>query len=70
MLSTKPILQRRTAMAALAAAMLVLTLPPANAAEPIDIGSRLEPLWDQLIIESMDGVRQLLHEPVPRDIAL
>ncbi|HQH66814.1 MAG TPA: hypothetical protein PK166_00375 [Candidatus Hydrogenedentes bacterium] len=70
MISTKPILQRRTAMAALAAAMLVLTLPPANAAEPIDIGSRLEPLWDQLIIESMDGVRQLLHEPVPRDIAL
>lgn len=62
-------LHRNTTMAALAV-LLLLAGYYASAAEPIDIGSRLEPLWDQFLIESMDGVQQVLHEPVPRDVAI
>ncbi len=39
-------------------------------AEPIDIGSRLEPLWDDFLIDSMDGVQQVLHEPALREVVL
>lgn len=57
---------------------LVLLLTPgtfllaslALAAEPIDIGSRLEPMVDNYLIERLDGAKLSLHEPVPREIAL
>lgn len=42
-----------------------------SAAEPIDIGSRLELLIDQHIIESLHrDARRQLHHPVPQEIAL
>ena len=53
---------------AVAAALFVLASAHAHAA--IDIGSRLEPLWDSYLIESMEGVEQILHEPIPREVAL
>lgn len=40
------------------------------AAAPLDIGSRLEPMVDDFLIEQMDGVALRLHQPVPREIAI
>lgn len=41
-----------------------------NAAEPIDIGSRLELLVDDYLIKSLDGARLELHRPVAREVAI
>lgn len=42
-----------------------------NAAEPLAIGSRLEPLIDDYLISEMTGdVHQQLHQPTPREVAL
>lgn len=52
---------------------LMLTLVSAllagavQAQGPIGVGSRLEPLWDDHLIEKMDGVRLMLHNPVVRE---
>ncbi len=40
------------------------------ASAPIDIGSRLEPLVDDYLIERLDGAVLALHEPVPREVAI
>lgn len=40
------------------------------AAEPIAIGTRLEPLVDRYLIESLDNCRLLLHRPVPQEVAI
>ena len=53
----------------LLAALLFLCLP-AMAAEPIDVGSRLEPMIDNYLIESLDGAALRLHHPTPREIVL
>lgn len=37
---------------------------------PIDIGSRLELFADRFLIDSLDGARLRLHEPVPQGVAL
>lgn len=52
-----------------------LLLPPTDglsAAEdaPIDIGDRRQLFVDRLLIEKMDAVRQVLHHPTPREIAI
>lgn len=40
-----------------------------NAAEPLAIGSRLEPLVDDYLISQMSGdVHQQLHQPTPREV--
>ena len=44
-------------------AILVLTLLPAGAATPPDIGSRLELFLDHFLIEKLDGTTLRLHEP-------
>jgi hypothetical protein len=49
---------------------LLLTAVAATGAEPIDIGSRLEPLVDDYLIETSHGVALTLHEPVAREVAL
>mgnify|MGYP007068795659 CR=1 FL=1 len=42
-----------------------------SAQEPVNIGSRLELLVDDALIERMDGeVRFVLHQPVRREIVL
>lgn len=38
--------------------------------EPVDIGSRLELLVDDHLIETMQGARLRLHHPVPREVCL
>ncbi len=41
------------------------------AAAPIDIGSRLEPMVDDCLIESLSGgARRVLHHPVPQEVSL
>ena len=42
----------------------------AKSNQPIDIGSRLEPLIDDYLVESMRDVRLVLNRPVPREIAI
>ena len=51
----------------LAAATVAVTL---GAAPPIDIGSRLEPMVDDYLVESLNGVTLTLHEPVAREVAV
>lgn len=42
-----------------------------SAAEPLEIGSRLEPLLDDYLISQMSGdVHQQLHQPTPREVVL
>jgi hypothetical protein len=38
--------------------------------EPIEIGSRLEPLIDDYLIEQLDGAELTLHKPTPREVAV
>ncbi len=42
----------------------------ATAAEPIAIGSRLEPLVDDYLIDTMTGARLVLNRPTPREVAI
>ena len=43
----------------------------ASASEPIEIGSRLEPLVDNYLIDQLSGTAQLkLHQPKPREVIL
>ncbi len=39
-------------------------------ATPIDLGSRLEPMVDDFLIERMTGARLRLHHPQPREVGL
>lgn len=41
-----------------------------QAAEPIDIGSRLELMVDDYLIERMTGAALTLHRPTPREVAI
>jgi hypothetical protein len=46
-------------------------LPESDSAEPVEIGSRLEPFVDDFLIESFGGEAELeLHPPVTREIAI
>ena len=49
---------------------IVLVCVPAVAAEPIDIGSRLELFVDDYLIDGLDGAEQVLHQPTPREVAI
>ena len=42
----------------------------ADTADPIQIGSRLELLVDDHLVETLSGARYVLHRPVERDVAL
>lgn len=55
----------------LAIAVAWLTAAPALAAEEaIHLGNRLEPLVDDFLIARLDGARQVLHHPEPREVAI
>ena len=41
-----------------------------ESSQVIDIGSRLEPLVDDYLIERIEGVRLVLNRPVPREVAI
>jgi len=41
-----------------------------GAAKPIDIGTRLEPLVDDYLIDSLHNVKQTLHEPIRREVSI
>ena len=43
----------------------------AAAQQPLQIGTRLEPLVDDLLIEKLTGdARQVLHHPIPREVSI
>ncbi|MBN1394798.1 MAG: hypothetical protein JW959_07230, partial [Pirellulales bacterium] len=52
--------------------LFIVLLAYANVATaaPIDIGSRLEPIVDDYLIERLDGAEMRLHHPVPREVVL
>ncbi|HUT36660.1 MAG TPA: hypothetical protein VNE39_24435 [Planctomycetota bacterium] len=51
--------------------LLILGAAAVQAAEPLAIGSRLELLMDDYLIERMGGAAQLrMHRPIPREICL
>ncbi len=55
----------------LAASVAVMCSGLAAAAEPLAIGSRLEPLVDRFLIDSLSGgARQVMHRPEPREVVL
>jgi hypothetical protein len=45
-------------------------LPAAGTTEAVDIGSRRELFIDAYLIDKIQGARQRLHHPVPREIAI
>ncbi len=54
-----------------AAMPLFAALCTACAHEPVNIGSRLEPLFDNFLIEAIEGGAELkLHQPVSREVAI
>lgn len=55
----------------IAAAVVIATSGSvSNAAEPMDIGSRLELFVDDYLIESMSGVSLKLHSPKRENVAI
>ena len=59
------------AFRSVSAVVLVCLLTfPARAQDAIDIGTRLEPFWDDYLIDTLDGAALRLHEPQPADVAL
>jgi len=51
--------------------MIFWMLSCASSAEPIDMGSRLELMVDNYLIERLDGKAELrMHHPVPQDVAI
>ena len=51
-------------------ALVFIVAVTARATEPIDIGTRLEPLVDDYLIATLHNVKQTLHEPIRREVAL
>lgn len=56
-------LRLRPLLASLAFLIAVLPAISASATAPVEVGSRLEPLVDEFLIDRMDGVQFRLHEP-------
>ncbi len=56
-------------LAGLLALLLFVCVSPV-VAEPIEIGSRLELFVDDYLIDELDGARQVLHRPTPREVAI
>ena len=50
--------------------LLFMVATPPNTVEPIEIGTRLEPLIDDYLIDSLHNVKQVLHEPIRREVAI
>ncbi len=50
--------------------LAALSAKPRESQEPLNIGSRLELFVDRFLIDRLEGVRLLLHEPRPAGVAL
>ena len=62
--------EARSGLSLIALAFSILTTVEIRADDPIDVGSRRELFVDDALIERLDGARQVLHPPVPREIVL
>ena len=54
----------------LSLALVFIVALTARAEEPVDIGTRLEPLIDDYLIANLHNVKQTLHEPIRREVAI
>jgi len=65
-------MQRRLCTGTALTALLVILSPAAATAadDVLHLGNRLEPLVDDYLIGKLDGARQVLHHPVPREVAV
>ena len=50
--------------------LVLMVATTTSAVESIEIGTRLEPLVDDCLIDSLHNVRQMLHEPIRREVAI
>ena len=50
--------------------LVFMVATTSGAVEPIDIGTRLEPLVDDHLIDSLNNVEQILHEPIRREVSI
>ncbi|MBN1342510.1 MAG: hypothetical protein JXQ73_07510 [Phycisphaerae bacterium] len=55
---------------ALVAILCLAAVAPARAADPIDVGSRLEPFVDDFLIGQMQNVELMLHHPTFKNAAI
>ena len=53
----------------LSLALVFIIAATARAEEPVDLGTRLEPLVDDCLIANLHNLKQTLHEPVRREVA-
>ena len=63
-------LARRILLTLIPLAGMAVLSSRAPAAEPLDIGSRLELLVDDYLIDSISGAKLMLHQPVKREVAI
>ena len=54
----------------LSLALVFIVVAISRAEEPVDMGTRLEPLVDDYLIANLHNLKQTLHEPVRREVAL
>ncbi len=60
----------RNVQCGLAVVVLLVAAATSQAAKPIDIGSRLELMVDNYLIENTSGLRLVLHKPTKREVAV
>ena len=60
----------RTRFTIIVLLMAWVSIAPAVLAEPIDIGSRLELMVDEYLVDSMENVELRLHPPTAREVAI
>ena len=54
----------------LSLALVFIVAATARAEKPVDLGTRLEPWIDDYLIANLHNLKQTLHEPVRREVAL
>ena len=54
----------------LSLALVFIVVATSRAEEPVDMGTRLEPLIDDYPIATLHNVKQTLHEPVRHAVAI
>ena len=50
--------------------LVFIVVATSRAEEPVDMGTRLEPLVDDYLIATLHNVKQTLHEPIRREVAI
>ena len=54
----------------LSLALVFIVAATSRAEEPVDIGTRPEPLVNDYLIANLHNMKHLLHEPIRREVAI